>query len=348
MHPKISLIVPVYNMQPYLPECLASIASQSIFSDLQVLLVDDGSTDGSGRICDDFAHAHENVRVLHCANAGVSTARNAGIDEADGEYLAFVDSDDTIVPDMFERLLAAAVQTGAQLTFCEIARQYPQGDEITHYPFKSGVLLGRDEICGSVANYMNAQEAMNSVCNKIFLRSIVQNNHLRLTDGRKYAEDREFVLRFLSFAEGICYVPFVGYLYRVAAGSATEKARTDYAQTMSMQFAQDRLLLGALGMDETRFLQTGSIGWGARIVAAFGAIEKRMRGIVRYRTMRALVRDPQMQQLVEAVWPYQLTQTRFNRKVLEAIRKKSVFRIRLTLHALRAYIWLNAMRGRGA
>ncbi|MDR3314701.1 MAG: glycosyltransferase, partial [Oscillospiraceae bacterium] len=89
----ISVIVPVYNVEPYLPKCLDSIVSQT-YANLEIILVDDGSTDASGSICDAYAAKDERVRVIHQANGGVAAARNAGLDAAVGEYIQFVDSDD--------------------------------------------------------------------------------------------------------------------------------------------------------------------------------------------------------------------------------------------------------------
>ena len=115
MDAHISLIVPVYNVEQYLPRCLASIQAQTIFDQTEVILVDDGSTDASGRICDEFAAQHANVRVLHKGNGGVSSARNAGLDAATGAFIGFVDSDDFVEPECFARAYGAAVRTGADV-----------------------------------------------------------------------------------------------------------------------------------------------------------------------------------------------------------------------------------------
>ena len=104
---KISVIVPVYNVEAYLPECIRSVLEQSM-SDFEMILVDDGSTDGCPAICDAAAEQDDRVRVIHQKNGGLSRARNAGLDAARGEWIGFVDSDDCIHPDMYEKLLAAA------------------------------------------------------------------------------------------------------------------------------------------------------------------------------------------------------------------------------------------------
>lgn len=121
---KVSIVVPVYNCEMYLTDCIESILGQT-YENTQLLLVDDGSTDGSGRICDGYA-GNEKVRVIHQRNAGVSRARNRGIAEAEGEYILFVDSDDTIEKEMVS-LLVQAVRTGdAECAFCGLVHDYAE------------------------------------------------------------------------------------------------------------------------------------------------------------------------------------------------------------------------------
>ena len=112
--PMISVIVPVYNVESYLARCVDSILTQT-YQNLEVILVDDGSKDNSGVICDDYARRDSRVNVIHKENGGLSSARNAGIEAAGGEYLAFVDSDDWIEPDAYERLLSAMQKHAAKL-----------------------------------------------------------------------------------------------------------------------------------------------------------------------------------------------------------------------------------------
>ncbi len=101
----ISVIVPVYNTKAYLKRCIDSLLQQT-YQDMEIILVDDGSTDGSGELCDSYADRHESIRVLHKENGGSSSARNLGLDNARGDYIGFVDSDDYVDPDMYERLYA--------------------------------------------------------------------------------------------------------------------------------------------------------------------------------------------------------------------------------------------------
>lgn len=112
----ISVIVPVYNVKNYLKKCVDSILSQT-YSVLQVILVDDGSTDGSGELCDLLAKCDKRIQVVHKSNGGLSDARNAGIEIAEGKYFSFIDSDDYIEPDMVESLYKLAKSTDCHLFF---------------------------------------------------------------------------------------------------------------------------------------------------------------------------------------------------------------------------------------
>ena len=127
--PKISIIVPVYNVEKYLEKCVRSILAQT-FTDFELILVDDGSPDSSGAMCDQFAEQDQRVKVIHKENGGLSDARNAGIEIATGEYLGFVDSDDYIADDMYELLYTNIVKEDADLSICGIYDVY-EGKELS-------------------------------------------------------------------------------------------------------------------------------------------------------------------------------------------------------------------------
>ena len=114
---EISIIVPVYKVEKYLRRCIDSIAAQT-FTDWECILVDDGSPDDSGTICDEYAENDKRFRVFHQENAGVSAARNKGLDEAKGEWICFVDSDDWIEKEMLEKMYNLAVKNKAEVVVC--------------------------------------------------------------------------------------------------------------------------------------------------------------------------------------------------------------------------------------
>ena len=135
MKPKVSIIVPVYNVEKYLDRCMESLLNQTL-KDIEIILVDDGSPDNCPQMCDDYAKTDSRVKVVHKANAGLGYARNSGLDVASGEYVAFVDSDDYVDTKIYESLLLEAENSGADVVFCKYYTEQTDGtwvdcDEVT-------------------------------------------------------------------------------------------------------------------------------------------------------------------------------------------------------------------------
>ena len=133
---KISVIIPVYNVAQYLDDCLLRVTGQS-YTDLQILLIDDGSTDKSGALCDSWTDRDSRIQVIHTANKGLSSARNTGLQAADGDYISFIDSDDMIHPRFLELMAAALEETGADMAVCleqTFTNDVPTGESFPSNP----------------------------------------------------------------------------------------------------------------------------------------------------------------------------------------------------------------------
>ena len=214
MDAHISLIVPVYNVEQYLPRCLASIQAQTIFDQIDVILVDDGSTDASGRICDEFAAQYENARVIHKENGGVSSARNAGLDAATGEFIGFVDSDDFVEPECFARAYGAAARTGADVVCLGFASVW--GDEAV-----MKIAGGEETLFDGNARAFSAlfDARFKYFCwDKIYRRALYDG--LRYPQGRIY-EDAYLLPMVVSRAQKLLLLPDVLYYYRMRPMSIT-------------------------------------------------------------------------------------------------------------------------------
>ena len=207
----ISVIVPVYNVSAYLPECLDSILSQD-YEKLEVILIDDGSTDDSGAICDAYAQRDNRIRVIHQKNCGLSGARNAGLDAAEGEWIAFVDSDDTITPDFCAKLYHAAQEAGAQMAVCN----YRQVDEAMTPIRKQYLHVRREVLTPEQALEHSTLLPYMVVWNKLYHRSIFAQ--LRFAEG-KLNEDTLLIAYAYEKADRIANIPDALYLYRKVAGS---------------------------------------------------------------------------------------------------------------------------------
>ena len=174
--PLISIIVPVYNAEPYLDNCLDSIAAQT-WGNLEVWLVDDGSTDASPALCDARAAADSRFHVLHQANAGVSAARNAALERATGQYLQFVDGDDYLPSTATERLVRTAGATGADLVIGRFWRVAGTRKALQGHIRRDGVFTRREfaeEMLKAPANFYYGV-----LWNKLYRRSIVEEGRLR-------------------------------------------------------------------------------------------------------------------------------------------------------------------------
>ena len=217
--PKISVIVPVYNVEQYLHECIESIVRQS-YGDFELILVDDGSSDASGSICDKAAGNDERITVIHKPNEGVSIARNVGIESARSEWITFVDSDDIIEEDYLENLYRKAQQQKSDLVTSGILFDYGEKQKV--YSLEDTTIKSFEKESDFV--YMITQELITSPVGKLYKRDIIIENDLRFDPLLSFGEDRDFNIRYLNATESACSTSYVGYNYRIyTPGSLTKK-----------------------------------------------------------------------------------------------------------------------------
>jgi glycosyltransferase involved in cell wall biosynthesis len=207
--PLLSVVVPVYNVAPYLRRCLDSICNQT-YSHLEIILIDDGSTDGSGVICEEYATKDSRIYAIHKENGGLSSARNRGLEKATGAVIGFVDSDDWIDPSMYERLMDKMAETGADLVECGIVT----GDGTIYYQ-PSASTQNTLEALGS---YFETKQPRNHVWTKIFKAELIGG--LRFDEGFVY-EDAYFTCSALSRAQSVAFVDACLYIYVMNTESIT-------------------------------------------------------------------------------------------------------------------------------
>lgn len=213
----VSIIVPVYNVELYLPECLDSILAQT-YPNFEVLLMDDGSTDASGRICEDYARKDSRIRVIHRPNGGVSAARNQALDLAAGAYICFVDSDDVVSAHYLEVLYETLKRENCQISSCGYFR-YQSGDpyEETYGTGKAEVWSRNRALLELTKTSDNRRgEFMTVFCNKLFEKSVFDG--LRFPLGVRY-EDEYLVHRILMRIDSFSKSADVLYFYRQHGGS---------------------------------------------------------------------------------------------------------------------------------
>lgn len=224
MRKKLTIIVPVYNAGAYLRKCLDSVLAQTL-AEWELILVDDGSKDESGAICDEYAGKDPRVRVIHKENGGVSMARNAGLTAAAGEYIGFVDADDWIERDMFEKLLEQAEKTGADIVMCDVATVYSDGrrvpDTITR--LSKNMTLTHEEMSPEIL-----LELAGSACRCIYSAGLVRSHQLCFPLGVKFSEDRIFNLYAMGYANRLRYIKYPYYNRFINCESAVHRFHADY------------------------------------------------------------------------------------------------------------------------
>lgn len=205
----LSVIVPVYNVEIYLKQCIDSLINQT-FKGFEIILVDDGSTDNSGSICDEFAEKYDNVFAFHKQNGGLSSARNYGIEKARGEYLAFIDSDDFVESNMFEHLVGNALKYNADISMCNFFAFFNDSKRISReIPEKeTTVYRGNDVLLRLYHEF--------SAWNKIYRRNLFDN--IKYPEGKLY-EDARTTYHLAAKCDCAVLSPLCLYNYRQRSSS---------------------------------------------------------------------------------------------------------------------------------
>lgn len=230
----ISVIIPIYNVEKYLKRCIDSVLCQKNVT-LEIILVDDGSTDASGRICDDYAASFPEIRCIHITNSGPSTAKNVGYDIAIGNYLAFIDSDDEIKPDMFFSMLQPGYKYDADIVCCNYIQVNEDGSyEHTEYTGKEYVLNQDDAL-----KALLVKDKIYSQCwTKIYKRSTIEANKIRNTNGLKTDEDFIYNIQAFACCKTVCVVDKPLYIYT----HRTKSLSKDYFNNHIKQYIDNRIL----------------------------------------------------------------------------------------------------------
>ena len=234
--PLISIIVPIYNVKKYLRDCIQSICCQT-YQNLEIILVDDGSTDGCREICDEYADKDKRVKVIHKANAGLGLARNSGMEIAQGEYFGFVDSDDTIRPQMYETLMECILRTGAEISACT-REQVPEQAGVSAQVFDLEAKMAGVEVFtghGATKELLQYHSVFKyAVWEKLYKRELFDSIKFRSV----YAEGRDIMYKLLYACRKVAYIGLPFYCYRQRDGSTMLSGWNDHKD--DMVYEQDK------------------------------------------------------------------------------------------------------------
>lgn len=233
MKPKVSVIVPIYNGERYLHRCINSIINQSL-KEIEIILVDDESSDNCPSLCEEYAEKDERIIVIHKKNEGVGYARNSGLNIARGEYVGFVDFDDYVSSDMFEKLYTSAQKNNADIVFCDY---YEDNGKKIKPVMDTGekVIKGEKavnnyllEMVGEVPSYHKDFKHLMTVWHGIYSKKIINENNIRFCSERKYiSEDIMFHIDIIPKTDVICKIDDPLYFYCYNEKSLSRQVRYD-------------------------------------------------------------------------------------------------------------------------
>lgn len=244
-NPKLSIIVPVYNVEQYLSRCIDSILSQS-FTDFELLLIDDGSTDGSGVICDEYAQMDSRVRVFHKENGGVSSARNVGLDNARGEWMYFIDSDDELMENSM-KILVECISDEVDMVLAGFEEYYEDGNLKYSIPLRVKELLSPSEsVLVCYEKYSRYYRYLGYLWIRLFRKDKIDNHRIRFDESIAVKEDTLFIVQYLCSCTGKTFFttePIYRYYRRESSvmtslkGNWNEKYLTSFYAIQKMLYA---------------------------------------------------------------------------------------------------------------
>ena len=324
--PKISVIVPVYKAEAVLETCVASVLAQT-FSDWELLLIDDGSPDGSGKLCDDYAAQDSRVRVFHKPNGGVSSARNLGMAAAVGDYILFIDADDWIAPETCQTLLDALEGAGADSAGCAHWNITPDGQKWAEPGALPAGVYGREELRRGVVDRLLGRrlgrpgEVLNGfVWRFLFSRELIVRHELRFSGA--YLEDELFLLEYFCLAERLAMVDDPLYFYLQNPASVTRNYLPGYMDTFRRFYQAKEALAAKYGLegDDPQWRQ--STCWAGLLIAignefAPGNAASRRE---KARRVRAFTLEKEMAEAIRDLRPQGLSRNK--QLVVELVRRR--------------------------
>ncbi|MDD3230865.1 MAG: glycosyltransferase [Oscillospiraceae bacterium] len=304
--PSISVIVPVYQAEKYLRKCVESVLKQT-FSDWELLLIDDGCSDGSPAICDACAAEDDRIRVFHKKNAGVSEARNLGLREAKGETIAFLDVDDRFEFRALETLWCLREQTGADTAGCAHLNLGADGSKSVELLLPSGV-YDRQEMREKIVYPLLGERLKLPVFNGfiwryLFSAAILRSAHITFEGA--YLEDELFLMEYFCNAEKLAVTEQPLYRYFLNPASATHRYMKDFLQVFCRFMERKEALVKKYALEAGRPQWRENSNWAGLLIAIGNEYapgnEKNVRQ--RQKTVEALCRQPEMAKAIAAVTP---------------------------------------------
>ncbi len=260
-NPLVSVIIPTYNAGDYFITCLDSIRNQT-YNNLEIIIIDDGSTDDSGRIADEYAQLDSRISVFHQKNSGQSAARNFGLTKVHGDYVSFIDSDDEIRPTFIETLVSLHDENHT-LSVCGLLyRKLYLKSENAAYSKPYHVQKKNETIKKYVIESMVLDGRMYPVINKLFKTSIIRNNNLLFEEDRNFGEDTMFVLNYINVMNGgVRFSLEPLYIYNSGTASSTVRKSGIIKENWNKLYSDTKKWLGNPKISELFWLKALWLRW---------------------------------------------------------------------------------------
>ena len=334
--PKISVIVPVYKAEAFLQKCVNSILQQT-FTNLELLLIDDGSPDNSGALCDRFAASDSRVRVFHKPNGGVSSARNLGMKEARGDFIAFADSDDWLAPDALETFYYAAISAGADSVGSPHVCVAPWGEERVEPGAMAPGVYDADAIQSGIVDRLLGDRLGKNVLNGfiwrfLFTRSIIRENNIEFEGA--YLEDELFLMEYFCYAKKLVMVEKPLYYYLENPVSVTHRYLKDYMETYHGFFRRKEALVQRFDLESRRPQWRESTNWAGLLIAVGNeyAAGNPASAAEKKKKVREIAESPDMAHAVSTLEPKDLNR---NKQLVATLLRKKQYGLLTLLYQIK-------------
>lgn len=304
---KISIVVPVYNVEKYLEACVDSLLQQTVPA-YEIILVDDGSKDSSGKICDDYAAKYPQVKAVHKENAGLGMARNTGLDHVTGDYVVFIDSDDFCQKDLVEQLSVIVEKTGCDTCKTSFDRVDLEGNFLHAETVEPGDFTGEQvqkellpRLLGSAPDKKDSVPM--SVCCTMYSMTVIREHNIRFVSEREWiSEDIIFNIAYYAKAQHVVLSKYIGYHYRINPRSLSTSYRQDRFEKSLVLYHEQIRMLRELGLydDNCRYRLMRRFFIDVRMcVAQMPAGISRLPRKEAVKQIREMCKNTQLQQIIK-------------------------------------------------
>lgn len=311
--PKVSIIVPAYNAEKFIESCVSSVQAQDL-QDWELLLIDDGSKDSTGTLCDQYAAKDTRIRVFHKENGGVSAARNLGLLKMRGEYLAFLDVDDTYEPGFLSTLLRILEKAGADSAACAHLNLTPEGSRYSETVLPEGeydTLEIREKIVYPLLGERLRQPVFNGfIWRYLYTSSIVRENEITF-DGA-YLEDELFLMEYFCNAKRLAVTEKPLYRYLQNPASATHKYMPDFLKVFGKFMERKETVAEKYRLNDARPMWRENSNWAGLLIAVGNEYARGNPKSLRekQKAVEAICAAPQFAQAISAVCPEGMTRNK--------------------------------------